>query len=83
VVNTKFTGLQTYTHLNKKIHIGQMIPQFTLAWHFTLVVMTHSFHFAYFNSIMKHQIIFGGNLSNKGSQSPPRAVVLKVAAAET
>jgi hypothetical protein len=68
--NTKFLGLQTDNNLNWKNHIGQTVPKLSGAC-YTIRSMSHvsntvtlkAIYFAYFHSIMKYGIIFGGNSS--------------------
>jgi hypothetical protein len=70
-INTKFLGLQTDNHLNWKNHIDLMISKLNGAC-YTIRTLSHisspgtlkSIYFAYFHSIMKYGIIFGGNSPN-------------------
>lgn len=72
-VNRKFLGLQTDNHLNWKNHIDQLIPKLSRACytvrsvvHISNFTTLKSIHFTYFHSIIKHGIIFWGNLFNSG-----------------
>jgi hypothetical protein len=70
-VNTKFFGSQIDNHLNWKNHIEQMIPKLSEA-SYAVRSMAHisntetlkSVYCAYFHSIIKYGIIFGGNSTN-------------------
>jgi hypothetical protein len=69
--NTTFLGLQIDNHLTCKNHIDQMIPKLSRAcyavrsmFHIVKIDTLKSIYFAYFHSIMKYGIIFGGNSSN-------------------
>jgi hypothetical protein len=69
--NTKFLGLQIDNHLNWTNHIDKLIPMLSGAC-YAVRSMLHvsntntlkSVYFAYFHSVMKYEIIFGGNSSN-------------------
>jgi hypothetical protein len=70
-VCTKFIGLQIDNHLNLKNHIDQMVPKLNAAcyaitstFHVSNTDTLKSVYFAYFHSIMKYGIIFGGNSSS-------------------
>ena len=66
-VNTKFLGLQCDNHLNFKKHFEQIIPKVSGACH-AVRSMDHisnintlkSTYYAYFHSVIKYGIIFGG-----------------------
>jgi hypothetical protein len=70
--NTKFLGLQIDNHLNWKNHIDQIVPKlFGASYaiksmsHVSNTVTLKAIYFAYFHSIMKYGIIFGGNSSSR------------------
>jgi hypothetical protein len=70
-VNTQFLDLQTDNHLNWKNHNDQTIPKLSTACHAIRPMFDvsntdtlWSIYFAYFYSMMKYGILFGGNLSN-------------------
>jgi hypothetical protein len=70
-ITTKFLGLQTDSHLNRKNHIDIMIPTLNRACYairsMSLTSSTYtlkSIYFAYFHSIMKYGTVFGGNSPN-------------------
>jgi hypothetical protein len=67
-VNTKFLGLQIDNHLNWKNHINQLVPKLSgtcyavrSMLHITNNDTLKSIYFAYFHSLMKYEIILGGN----------------------
>jgi hypothetical protein len=67
-LNKKFLGLKIYTHLNWGNSISQLIPKLSrprCAVRFMLQISNtdtlETVHFAYFHSLMKEGIIFGGN----------------------
>jgi hypothetical protein len=69
-VNTKFVGLQTDNQLNRTNDIEKLIPKLSAAcyavisaWHINSDT-PKSIYFAYFDSTIKHGIIFGDNSSN-------------------
>jgi hypothetical protein len=71
-VNTKFLGFHIDNHVNWKNHIDQMITKLSGACyairsvvHINNINTLKSIYFAYFNSIIKCGIIFGGSLSQQ------------------
>jgi len=73
-VNTEFLGLQIDNHINCKNHIEEMIHNLSASY-YAIRLMVHisdintmkSIYCAYFHSIVKYGIIFGGNSSNSGN----------------
>jgi hypothetical protein len=72
-LNTQFLGLQIDNHLHWKKHNEEINPKLNGAC-YTIRSMVHisninilkSVYYAYFHSIIKYEIIFGGNYSNSG-----------------
>jgi hypothetical protein len=70
-ISTKSLGLQIDNHIKWKNHIDLMFPKLSRAC-YAIRLMPHisntdtlkSIYFAYFHSIMKYGIIFGGNSPN-------------------
>jgi len=67
-VNTKFPGLQIDNHLMWKNHTEQMICMLHAAYyairsvvHISNITTLKSIYYAYFHSVIKYRIIFGGN----------------------
>jgi hypothetical protein len=66
-INTTFLGLQVDNHLIWKNHIDQMVPKLSGTCyavrsmnHISNIDILKSIYFAYFHSIIKYGIIFGG-----------------------
>ena len=72
-VNTDFLCIQIDNHVNWKNHTEQMIPKLNRACyavrsmvHINNINTLKSIYYAYFHSITKYEIIFGGKFSNSG-----------------
>jgi len=72
-VNTKFLGLQIDKHINWKNHTEQMIPKLSETRystrpmvHISNINTLKSIYCAYFHSLIKYGIFFGGTSSNSG-----------------
>jgi hypothetical protein len=64
---TEFLGLQIDNHVNWENHMDQFqsevehVMQLDLCWISATLTLSKSIYFAYFYSLMKYGIIFGGN----------------------
>ena len=86
-VNMKFLGLPIDNHINWKNHIEQIIPKISgaccairLMVHICNINILKSIYYAYFHSIIKYGIFFGGNSSNSGKIFTLQKTVIRIMA---
>jgi hypothetical protein len=86
-VNTKFLGLKIDNHLYWKNDIDQTVPKLSGACyairsmsHVSNTVTLKVIYFAYFHSIMKYGIIFGGNSSSSKNVFTLQKKVIRIIA---
>jgi hypothetical protein len=83
----KNLGLQTVNNLNWKNHMELKIPKLTGAY-YAIWLMVHirninklkSIYYEHFHSIIKYEIIFGGNSSNSGKLFTLQKKIIRIMA---